>query len=41
MVMNMGEEEIVLLSDDELAGSFVEDAYSMYMKEYYLILDLL
>ena len=31
--MNMEEEEIVLLSDKELAKSFVGDAYSMYMKE--------
>ncbi|MGN1372335.1 MAG: RNA polymerase sigma factor RpoD/SigA [Candidatus Coprovivens sp.] len=29
----MEEEEIVLLSDKELATSFVGDAYSMYMKE--------
>lgn len=29
----MEEEEIVLLSDKELAQSFVGDAYSMYMKE--------
>ena len=29
----MEEEEIVLLSDKELASSFVGDAYSMYMKE--------
>ena len=31
--MNMEEEEIVLLSDKELASSFVGDAYSMYIKE--------
>ena len=29
----MEEEEIVLLSDKELATSFVGDAYSMYLKE--------